>query len=262
MATMQFLPLTSAEQCVTPRKMAVIHEGGPESSGGTPETASSPFPPNTTPVTEARSEVGSSPDTDLTAVSQTLEPIQETLNEVCDEFRYPSPPGNTPAFSPAPSVMSYSAFKGRHRGLSTVAARLQALKLDECSNKSVVPSADQDSDGEGEDDDPKVGAATMSVDVALGSQQNECQSFLTPEDKIDGKVEETIEGGVHEQSTWDEDVEFSLENAILRLEQLAADEHVLDKSISEREYFLRRISKILAAEHRKHPVRVAAAENV
>lgn len=120
-------------------------------------TSGAPTPPYPTPHTEAHEELDSPPAMDFTAVGNILAPIQEHLNETANEAMYPSPPINTPeAFSPAPSVYKY----GRGRGLSLISDRLAQLKLEhhvktpprdrdvESSNRSVVPSVDEENEGE------------------------------------------------------------------------------------------------------------------
>lgn len=102
-------------------------------------TSGVPTPPNPTPCTEWADAIddagGGQPD--LEALGSILGPIQEDLNEKADVAMLPTPPINSPAFSPAPSV--YRA--ARTRGFSNLGDRLLQLKLEERS------SPRKDSDG-------------------------------------------------------------------------------------------------------------------
>ncbi|KAF2640305.1 hypothetical protein P280DRAFT_32635 [Massarina eburnea CBS 473.64] len=95
------------------------------SSSGAPPT------PHPTPRTDDPGSIDQVVKrTDLDAVGKMLGMIEEVLNESAEAPMLPSPPINTPAFSPAPSV-----YKGtRTRGLSGIGDRLAQLKLEERSS--------------------------------------------------------------------------------------------------------------------------------
>lgn len=63
--------------------------------------------------------------------------------------------------------------------------------------------------------------------------------------------------GVTEKSNWAEEVEENMDHACLRLEQLAADEHVQNPTISKEEYYVRRIQRLLGSNKRQVPVIVS-----
>lgn len=93
-------------------------------------------PPNPTPATDAASDIVSVHEVNLAQVSQTLEPVQEVLNEAAEEPIFPTPPLNSPiqGFSPAPSTISGCHRPHnltRRRGLSYVQDRLHHLTLTE-----------------------------------------------------------------------------------------------------------------------------------
>ena len=109
------------------------------SLGSQYSTSNTPSAPNPTPATESldNEAVDPPPPMDFAAVARILGPIQETLNESAVEAMYPSPPINSPIYSPTPSVCWYPS---RRRGISSIVDRLAQLKFDD----RKFPSRDMD----------------------------------------------------------------------------------------------------------------------
>ncbi|KAJ6214710.1 hypothetical protein PSV09DRAFT_2180051 [Bipolaris maydis] len=66
--------------------------------------------------------------------------------------------------------------------------------------------------------------------------------------------------GVREKSNWAEEVEDAVNRALLRLEQLAADEVKMDASKTFEEYYIARLARLLGSDKRVVPVLVQKGE--
>jgi hypothetical protein len=219
-------------------------------------------PPHVTPMTDARSEVDSIPEPDLCAVDQRLVPIQEDLNEAAEVAMFPSPPINTPAFSPAPSVISRQM--QRARGLSGIGDRLAQLSFNrfatssadrdvESSTRSVAPSIDEEIETGGEVKTPIL-SAMGTIPIALGSPVTlpRYGNLARPSeirDDTDGPGD-----GVTEKSIWADEVIADLERDLKRLEQVADDEGLTDEG--KLRCYVARLQQLLEAADRKYPVHV------
>ncbi|KAF1931487.1 uncharacterized protein M421DRAFT_56173 [Didymella exigua CBS 183.55] len=141
--------------------------------------------PNPTPLTEAleTQAVDPPPDIDFHAMVKILAPIAEGLNEAAEDATYPTPPINTPAVTPATSLIYHNP-SNRGRGWSTIGDRLAKAKLDgprfgqetdmtsvgNRSFRSSVPADDEsDSMGDVLSDGGRNKSIMCSVPIALGS---------------------------------------------------------------------------------------------
>ncbi|PSN64627.1 hypothetical protein BS50DRAFT_576056 [Corynespora cassiicola Philippines] len=251
-------------------------------------SSGAPSPPYQTPRTEALDSVDLPPIPDIAAIGHILEPIQERLNDSADDAKYPSPPINSPAFSPAPSVVFRQGV--RSRGLSSVADRLALLRFgdrvvpigepDKFTPRSRAPST-SGSNLDGEDGyidaanefaSTRSGVASTAMDIrnapipiALGSHKPNpriaeymahAENSETAEDEKKSSAQDTSKPGVAEKSNWSEDLEDQLERVLLRLEQLSSDEHAEDPSRSVEDYYLARLNRLLGdAKKRAVPAR-------
>lgn len=66
-------------------------------------------------------------------------------------------------------------------------------------------------------------------------------------------------GGVTENTTWAEEVEDSVERAILRLEQLAFDDYNINPDLSLEDHYKQRLQRLLTAGNRKFKLNVSYA---
>lgn len=262
-------------------------------------TSGAPTPPYASPCTDVSGTARIDEALDPEAVRRVLQPIEEELNYRADVAMLPSPPSNTPAFSPTPSV-----YRARGRGFSLLNDRLSQLKvkprrdsdfLSNCSDGrstkgSDAESVDGDTSSVGDRStgnfslpkEPPTKAATPlittlpdSIPVALGSANmspriEEYIQFMSGDLPIAGSAEaspkdvpandashtrgaslDTIKTGVTEKSTWAEDAEDVIEHALLRLEQLAHDNHIVDPTCSMEQYYLQVLQQALASKNRK-----------
>jgi hypothetical protein len=232
------VPTASVEMASTPKFTSL------DSSSGVPT------PPHPTPATDAKSEVGEIPVTDLDAVDKTLRPIQEQLNEAAEEAKYSTPPVNSPAFSPAPSVIIRQI--QRSRGLSTIGDRLALLAVGDAT------SSNHSDAGSGDEEDEQGGVV---VPIMLGSPTinpllHHYMSHRVPSSGGVSLSNDTDKGkdGVCEKSNWADEVMDYLERSLLRLEQLAIDEGAASKTKSAEDFYRERLLKVLEAADRKYPV--------
>lgn len=243
-----------------------------------------PTPPHPTPATDTLEQAQSGNETDLTAVSKTLEPIQEDLNEAADYAMFPSPPINTPeAFSPAPSIIIRQHQRGC--GLSAVGDRLAQLSIGErvlygkrdhdgdSSTHSVAHSLDEERDGSYGRIDTPLFSPTGSIPIALGSPAvnpriNDFLSFQAAGDgaPAKGSGEKGKSGGgggsesVTEKTNWEDEVVADVERALKRLEQLADDEGVTKPAKPAKQHYVELLQKVLDGADRKYPVTLKKTE--
>lgn len=241
-------------------------------------SSGAPTAPLPTPVTEVANDIDSNPKPDLMAVSQSLVPMQERLNDEAEYAMFPTTPLNTPeAFSPAPSVVLRRVQRGR--GLSAIGDRLAQLStidrhrfpikdehVDSSSHSVTDNSIDEEGDSVGVD--TPFFTPTGSLPITLGSptanpRLDEYLAYRSSgvdstmknlgNAQVDGSGSQ--DGGVGEKSNWAEEVIGDLERALMRLEQLADDEGAADGAKPAREYYVERLIKALEAGDRKYPVK-------
>lgn len=234
-----------------------------------------PTPPHATP-TNYTSDNYFAHDTDLTAVSKTLAPIQEELNEKAYEAMYPTPPVQTPeVFSPAPSVIVRQY--RRARGLSVLPERLANLQLensaDDAASSTHSAALSQDEDGN---------TGSGSITVALGSpmvnprlaeylahppprsapiplvgsgqvsvKNNKVSSGLQHADSEPPQEGEQREG-VREASTWSDVALSDLVEALERLEQVVSDLQEVN-GVPAAEMYMKCLNECLKSSDRKYP---------
>jgi hypothetical protein len=206
--------------------------------------------PNVTPATEAANEHPVHDDTDLEAVTETLAPIQEELNEAAENATFPSPPVQTPlAFSPTPSIVYRQLQRGR--GMSVINERLNQLSL-----AGRINEASSVRSGEGDN----LGSPTGSIPITMGSPAAnpriaEYLAYREGDKDVSGHAGKEVnlanlleDQGVSEQSIWAEEVETDLDHVIKRLIQLASDEAGLTGTeASIRKIAMERLQKVLDA---------------
>ncbi|KAF2268392.1 hypothetical protein CC78DRAFT_608927 [Lojkania enalia] len=250
----------------------------------TAPSSSSKIPtlPNPTLQTGSlRNDMDSLPDTELTVVSHTLEPIAEDASET----GYPHVLVNTPEGLISPAQ---SACNGRACSMSTIGDQLAKLKssnrcqyyVNEDADSSVRSTTHHPID-ENEIEDSKAGSIRLSpislgfgdIPIALGSpvanprideylayQSTSLLSPGLPDDIKDAeelaKVNKKRSVGVTESSNWAEDIEQDFVHLLKRLENLARDEFENGQDMSIDDYYIRRLNKYLSAEGRMKPVMV------
>jgi hypothetical protein len=272
-------PLTSHSNLANVDNMSTITFSKVVSLGSASED---PTPPHPTPAPDFAADDHSLHDTDLMAVSKTLAPIEEDLNEKAYEAMYPSPPVQTPeAFSPAPSVIVRQY--RRSRGLSHLPERLAQVQLessmDDTASSSHSAALSQDDDGNTGSGSITIGLGSPTVNPRLAeylahppprsapiplvgtgqvSIKNNKDRGLQNTDSNPKQESENREG-VREASTWSDVALSDLVEALERLEQVVADLEEVD-GYPAVERYMACVNMCLKSSDRKYPTTAVMEE--
>jgi hypothetical protein len=223
------------------------------------------------------------PVPDLMAVSKTLAPIEEELNEKADEAMYPTPPVQTPeAFSPAPSVVvrQYT----RARGLSFLPERLAQIQLEETATDDTASS--YHSTTLSQDEEGNIGSGSITIGLGSPTVNPRLEEYLahppprtapiplnttgqvSTKDDGRGGVSGTNQNatqdsnnreGVREASTWSDVALSDLVEALERLEQVVADLQEQDGCPAVDRY-MTCLNLVLMHPDRKYPAKAVLEE--
>ncbi|OAL01453.1 hypothetical protein IQ06DRAFT_316383 [Phaeosphaeriaceae sp. SRC1lsM3a] len=92
---------------------------------------------------------------------------------------------------------------------------------------------------------------TQAPAPAVGASLAEhALSTTALENSLHSRASFKSDGGVSEKNNWADEVEDTLEHNLLRLEQLAGDEHDIDQSKSMEDFYIERLRRLLGSDKR------------